>query len=262
MQNNSFTLFIKSTPITTTLIVLLVLIELVNGVLGDTLFTSSIVLLGRDIGEQPWKIFTAPWFNGDIIAALFRCLILFYYLPMLERSLPIKKLITYVLIWAITPMIVAKVFTIAIPTVSVLYGTTGIVAGVLTYIYYHFGYQQILVFPLSQPTKLKYVIIFLLILFIIISVSTRHYVSLFHLSSALLVAIQCKILPLIKRKDQELGRDSKKKYESKIKPRSRLNTTPETISKVDQILDKISEKGFQSLTEKEREILDEAANKK
>ena len=50
----------------------------------------------------------------------------------------------------------------------------------------------------------------------------------------------------------------KKSTERKIRPRTSINL--EKDSEVDLILDKISREGFQSLTEREREVLREAAN--
>jgi len=78
-----------------------------------------------------------------------------------------------------------------------------------------------------------------------------------HLGGALIGFLLMKFPHLVpnNRGTQKRIKKAKRTYNPKIRPKSKVSKTES--SRVDQILDKINEQGFQSLTKEERELLSE-----
>jgi membrane associated rhomboid family serine protease len=230
---------------------------------------------------QVWRFLTAPWVHGSGGHLFGSLIFLLLIAPMLERSLSRRVFVLLIVLSVlIVPLVVTLigvtglVESIALTRIS---GGVGIGFGIAAALYHLKGDMPVSLMLVDRPFLLKNVILFyggIWLLLVVVDSSKlgqEYFVSQVAGAPAILVGwwiaktggmgvwrATDSLRQANKKSNGKSNKKSNKKrsYTPKIKPKSHIRRDD---SEVDKILDKISANGFQSLTAKEREILENAS---
>ena len=251
--------------------------------IGDFLFeqfffrTFALWPLGSGFGF--WQLFSYMFMHASFTHILFNMLALWMFGMELENTWGSRKFLTYYLICGLgaglSNLLVAPLFTSVGPTV----GASGAIYGVLLAFGLIFPDRLIFVY-FFVPLKAKYfVILYMVIEFI--SVSSNDGIAHFaHLGGAIVGFIyllsdgfhfsRLQSSPRTKNvfSSWTAPRRSRNEYENvseaqvyDIKDHQRKEEMQVTQQRIDEILDKISKAGYQSLTDDEKKMLFDASKK-
>ncbi len=239
-------------------------------------------ITGGEYNFQVWQIITYQFMHGDFTHILFNMFMLWMFGMEIESIMGSRKFLIYYLLSGIG----AGLFQLLIPPIlgdSVAYtiGASGAVYGVMVAFAMFFPDRYILIWFLI-PIKAKYLIAILMV-FEFMSVTDPSVVAhLAHIGGALTGLVFLLMdkqfnfnfnsavrkfkkpgsfgkktnfrKPIFKKNDIEDAQfydiNSKSNNDDKV-----------TQEEVDRILDKISQSGYQNLTEREKKILFEASKK-
>lgn len=259
-----------------------------SGIPGDlyiNLYFALNPLFGIDFNFQIWQLFTYQFMHGDFMHIFFNMLMLWMFGMEIENIMGSKKFLVFYLVCGVGAGILQLVGT---PIFSDSYGFTigasGAVYGVMIAFAMFFPDRYVMFYFLI-PVKAKYLITFLIILEFI-SVREASFVAhLAHIGGAITGVI---FLLIDRRKHFDLNRmvnnfkkqndfgnnpfraryqkkpiknydvEDAQYYDINEKPKSEEVTQEE----IDKILDKISQSGYQGLSDREKRILFEASKKK
>lgn len=237
---------------------------------GLCTFTTQQAILEGEL----WRILTGPLVNGSG-SDLFGTLIFFVLLaPLLERSIPRKEFVKLLLLSICSVYIVWTGLSLANviegSRLMPISGGVGMKAGVVAGIYRVLGNQSVSLLISNRPFLIKNIILVFIVIWLGVTVldsSKAGNTGLYLVWQ--LVAITGAIAGWWITRSPYMGlsfgsgnkkktkaKRKKKSYQSKVKPRTSIDRSD---SEVDKILDKISDKGFQSLTEQERKVLEKAS---
>jgi membrane associated rhomboid family serine protease len=243
--------------------------------------------IGEIYNFQIWQLITYQFMHGGFFHILFNMFMLWMFGMELENILGSKKFLYYYLICGVAAglaqLFIAPLFSIPAPTI----GASGAVYGVLVAFALMFPDRYLfLIFP-PIPVKAKYLIGFFIVIEILAVDSANSTVAhLAHLGGALagfvFIMFDKRIdVPLKRMLNRSYGSPGGNRFENpfsglseKFKKRkseiqnaeyydlnSREGDEQITQEEIDRILDKISQSGYQNLTEKEKKILFEASKK-
>ncbi|MGB5287255.1 MAG: rhomboid family intramembrane serine protease [Ignavibacteriaceae bacterium] len=244
--------------------------------------------LAEGFNFQVWQLITYQFMHGSFTHILFNMFALWMFGMEIENYWGTKKFLTYYLLCGI----VAGLFQLFLTpllgsSAAVTIGASGAVYGVLIAFGLMFPNRLIFLYFLI-PVKAKYLIGFLIVLeFMLVDSAQSNVAHLAHLGGALagflFILFDKSIdVPLkqmlnissgyrsgsnfqnpfngladkFKRRTQNI--EDAKYYDINQKKDEETNITQEEI---DKILDKISESGYQNLTEREKKILFDASKK-
>lgn len=236
---------------------------------------------------QMWQLITYQFMHGGFSHIFFNMLMLWMFGMEIENYWGSKKFLSYYLLCGV----VAGLFQLFISPLlgdspAVTIGASGAVYGVLIAFALMFPDRYIFLYFLV-PIKAKYLIGFLIILeFMLVDSAQSNVAHLAHLGGALagflFILFDKSIdVPLKRMLNISSGYSSRSRFQNpfsglsdKFKKRNQniedayyydLNQKKEdeeiTQAEIDAILDKISESGYQNLTEREKRILFEASKK-
>ncbi len=238
----------------------------------ETLF--ALVPLGE--GFRPWQLVTYMFMHGGLMHLLFNMLALWMFGMQLENTWGSKKFLTYYMICGIgagiSNLFIGPLFAPPAPTV----GASGAIYGVLIAFGMLFPDQPIFIYFLL-PIRARYFVLLYIALEIYAGISsTSDGVAHFaHLGGAavgyvylLIDRRQAPFASVIGRARHRVtsSRRSTGAYQSPDVSDANyydIVDREERISqqRIDEILDKISQSGYQSLTAEEKKILFEASKK-
>ena len=244
--------------------------------------------LAEGFNFQVWQLITYQFMHGSFTHILFNMFALWMFGMEIENYWGTKKFLTYYLLCGV----VAGLFQLFLTpllgsSAAVTIGASGAVYGVLIAFGLMFPDRYIFLYFLV-PVKAKYLIGFLIVLeFMLVDSAQSNVAHLAHLGGALagflFILFDKSIdVPLkrmlnissgyrsgsnfqnpfsglsdkFKRRTQNI--EDAKYYDINQKKDEETNITQEEI---DKILDKISESGYQNLTEREKKILFDASKK-
>ena len=258
-----------------------------GGIPLEYIFNYYLGLMPLGHGFYPWQLITYQFMHADFLHILYNMFFGLWMFGMeVEHAWGSKRFLTYYLLCGVVagltqlllapmlePMSVIDRTGAGIPTI----GASGAVYGVLVAFAMLFPDRYIYLYFLV-PLKAKY-FIFGLIVFGVLSVGSQTAIAnLAHLGGAvagyIYILILTKRFPLQSAIDR-LGwwlnsrrfRQGETIHEDVVDAKVYdINEKPKTEQeinqmKIDQILDKISSGGYQSLTEEEKRILFEASKK-
>lgn len=215
-----------------------------------------------------WEFFTFQFLHGSLGHVLFNCIGLYFFGPWMERWWgSVKFLIFYLLCGAAG----AAFFTL-LTFIHVLPGGYHFLIGASAGIYGIFigvaviapNLRVMLIFPPIE-LSIRQLAIGLMVISvgaIVFSLGGNEGGDAGHLGGAILGYILMRMPWLLGGNgDMEIIRPRlfKSRQEPKLRPRTRLDIHQD--SAVDEILDKVSRDGFQSLTQDERDILLKASQR-
>lgn len=259
-----------------------------NGISGAAYLTHYFALnpLTPEANFQIWQLLTYQFMHGDFMHIFFNMLMLWMFGNEIENIMGSKKFITFYLVSGIGAGLVQLLFSpLFSEAAGFTIGASGAVYGVMIAFAMFFPDRYIMFYFLI-PVKAKYLITFL---FIIEFVSVRQPSLVAHLAHVG-GAITAFIFILIDRKNefnlrrifgnykkttfggsqggfgQTFTRRPSRKMEVEDATfydiNGKNNEEEITQEMIDKILDKISQNGYQGLTEREKKILFEASKRK
>lgn len=243
--------------------------------------------LAEGFNFQIWQLITYQFMHGSFSHIFFNMLMLWMFGMEVENYWGSKKfLIYYLLCGVVAGLFQLFINPILVDTPAVTIGASGAVYGVLIAFALMFPDRYIFLYFLV-PIKAKYLIGFLIVLeFMLVDSAQSNVAHLAHLGGALagflFIMFDRSIdVPLKRMLNISSGYRSGNQFQNpfsgfsdKFKHRkedieeanyydiNRSEDTDEiTQAEIDAILDKISESGYQNLTEREKRILFEASKK-
>lgn len=281
-------------PVIKNLLIINAIVYLVNNLLlaniiidnvpGDYVITRYFALWPIGSGNfYLWQLVTYQFMHGNFMHILFNMFMLWMFGLEIENFWGSKKFLIYYLVCGVgaglMQILLAPVFTgLAGPTV----GASGAIYGVLIAFAMLFPDRYIFLWFLI-PVKAKYLIVFFIVLEFL-SLGNMDLIARFaHLGGALVgfiyIMLDSKVDIKFKRmfssfrsssggsgtgqfrrkpKQNRSYVEDAEFYEIDSRKKSSVEVSQEEI---DRILDKISQSGYQNLTEKEKKILFEASKK-
>lgn len=259
-----------------------------SGVPGELILSHYFALnplVGIDSNFQLWQLFTYQFMHGDFMHIFFNMLMLWMFGIEIENIMGSKKFLLFYLLSGLGAGVL-QLFGAPLLSDSLGYtiGASGAVFGVMIAFAMFFPDRYIM-FYFFIPVKAKYLITFFIILEFISVREASVVAHLAHIGGALTAFI---FLMLDRKNQFNVNRmfDNFKKpngsSNNPFRPKYRkkpakdydveeakfydLNNKPteEEINQeeIDKILDKISQSGYQGLSEREKRILFEASKKK
>lgn len=257
----------------------------VGGVLLDNLITKYFALIpfGNDYWSfMPWQLITYQFLHGGFSHIFFNMLMLWMFGMEIENIMGSKKFLVFYLLAGIGGGLLQLFLG---GGSAPIIGASGAVFGVMVAFAMYFPDRLIYVYFLI-PVKAKYLIVFMMVIEFL-SVGDASFVAhLAHLGGAIVGFV---FVMLDRRNSYNFDRmfenfkskvdyTDDSKFEKKKSPFSfgkkeakeaeffEINSPKKSgdeISQetIDKILDKISQSGYQNLTEKEKKILFEASKK-
>lgn len=204
-----------------------------------------------------WQLFTYMFLHGDFFHILFNMFILWMFGRSIEEEWGTKEFVKYYFITGIGAGVFTFILSInsSIPTI----GASGAIFGILVAYAMMFPDSLIYVWFLF-PIKAKYLVIFFGVFELIASVRyTPDGIGHFAHLGGMVVGY------LYLKSDRRLF--GFLKFFKKIKYKKKLRTlhkkrekTEELMKRVDQILDKINQVGYDNLSKEEKKILEKASH--
>lgn len=234
----------------------------------------------------PWQLITYQFMHGGFWHIFFNMFMLWMFGMEIENILGSKKFLTYYLVCGIAAglaqLFIAPLFSIPAPTI----GASGAIFGVMIAFALMFPDRYIFLW-FFIPVKAKYLIGFLIVFEILAVDSAQDTVAhLAHLGGALagflFILFDKHIdVPLKRMLNISTGYRSNNQFQNpfsgltdKFKRKKddieeakyydinhKKDTDAISQAEIDAILDKISQSGYQNLTEREKRILFEASKK-
>lgn len=230
---------------------------------------------------QVWQLFTYMFIHAGFMHIFFNMLALWMFGMELEHVFGSKKFLTYYLLCGLggglANLLVAPLFTSVGPTV----GASGAIYGVLLAFGMMFPERPIYIYFLL-PIKAKYFVILYMALEFFSVGSTDGIAHFAHLGGALVGFVYLmadgyrfgstyssnRMENIFSKFSSQFGQSAKRQddygevSDAKVYDiTDHRNDADQHQNQIDEILDKISKNGYQSLTDEEKKILFEASKK-
>lgn len=216
-----------------------------------------------------WEFLTFQFLHASVGHVLFNCIGLYFFGPWMERWWGSKKFLIYYLLCGAAGAAFFTLLTflhiLPTDTYSALVGASAGIYGILVGVAVVApDLRVMLLFPPIELSMRQLAIALLVISSgaILLSLGGNEGGEAGHLGGAILGFILMRYPHLLggtQRVQIVRPRAFQRRFESKLRPRSRFEADQD--SAVDQILDKVSREGFQSLTDAERDILRKASER-
>ncbi len=227
---------------------------------------------------KPWGAVTYMFLHGDIWHLLINMLVLFFFGPPLEERWGGKGFLRYYLLCGLGGAALSFIFAFSTSVI----GASAAIYGLMLAFAWYWPEAPIYVWGIF-PIKAKWLVGFFFVLTFVSAFmgpggGVAHFAHLGGLLAGLLYlrtdgtlgarlgklkeAARVERLAIVPR--DEDGREEAEKGGRRPSGRSREARMPdeELLDEVDRILDKISETGIQSLSDKERGVLDEVSRRR
>lgn len=212
---------------------------------------------------KPWSLITYGFLHGSFSHLFWNMIMLFYFGNILVNYFGDKRLLNVffngILFGGIIYIISYNLFPVFTGVSSKMIGSSAGVMAILFYITSYNPNHTIRFFFLN--IKLLYIAVFLLLMDIIQIPVENSGGHIAHLGGALIGFLMFRSFKGIDFVDIYTNL-STKKNNKKIKRNKTFSGSNFDQKKIDSILDKISESGYESLTKEEKNYLFKASNKK
>lgn len=244
-----------------------------------TVFTSPwlVETLGfspADALRRPWTFVTYALLHGSFLHLLGNMIALFMFGPPVEGRLGSRTFLRLYLIAALGgPLLSLALLPLAGD--GIIIGASAAVFGVMLAFVLEWPDAPVLIFPLPVPVKAKWLVAFLAMVSLVAGIAgTRDGVAHFaHLGGFAAALLYLRGSSLVSRR--RTGRPSERSPAVLVRPPgsegarragflgpSRRRSPEAAVrEEVDRVLDKISQRGLESLTPEERRFLDEMSKR-
>lgn len=257
------------TPVVKTLLGLIIGIFLADILIADHAVSQfgAFSILSSILKIRVWEFITFQFIHTDLLHVMMNAICLYFFGPLIERWMGAKRFLIYYLTCGVggALLFVILVYSGAISGLSLasdLVGASAGIYGLIVAAAIHAPKMEIqLMFPPVIMTMRQLAIgaIVIAVAIILFGIGANVGGQAAHLGGLIMGYLLITTVPELKTHTQRIARKPKRKYQPKIRPRTEIDLRAQ--SAVDEILDKISSEGFQSLTDKERELLHRASKK-
>lgn len=237
--------------VVTTIVILNVLVFLLQMLLTGTPFQRFFALYPRDVIENGfiWQLVTYMFLHGGIFHLFFNMLIIWMFGSALEQVWGGGRFLRYYLICGLGGALFSFIFSYNVPVI----GASGAGYGILLAYGVLFPYNQIYVWGII-PVRARTLVIVLGAVEFLSGLGGGDGIAHFaHLGGMAAGLVYLKTDRRSRRFFNGLS-ESFERLSSRIRSAGRKD--PVEKGKIDSILDKISEKGYENLSETEKRILD------
>ena len=248
--------------------------------LQETVFYSGALdeLFGfraEEVLQRPWSVLTYALLHSGFLHVLLNMLALFMFGPPVENRLGGRTFIRLYILSALGGAVLSLLMLPLTGDVMVI-GASAAVYGVMLAFVLEWPDAPVLIFPLPVPVKAKWVVITLAGVSLVagfMRVNGDHMAHFAHLGGFAAAFLYLRGAMLFSRPKparpaerapavlvRPPSGETARRAEFSIPPQRR---TPDAAAKaeVDRVLDKISERGLESLTPDERRFLDETSKR-
>lgn len=227
-------------------------------------FTPSLVV------TRPWTLVTYAFLHGDFMHIAFNALTLYMFGRPVEAQLGGPRFIRLYLLSALGG---AALSLLLLPLAgdATIIGASGAIYGVMLAFVLHWPDAPIFVFPIPFPVKAKWLMTFMVVISLLPGLN-RGVAVFAHLGGFAAALLYLRVPGLFRRAQAETGgeqrapavlvrphADGRRRAEPFAPPRGR--GPDKVLDEVNRVLDKISERGLDSLTPEERRFLDEMSKR-
>jgi membrane associated rhomboid family serine protease len=254
----------------------------IGNMMLNVVFNQLFALMPLGYGFYPWQLITYQFMHAGFLHLLFNMLPLWMLGKELENIWGSKKFLIYYLSCGIIAGLANLFVTPLITSVAPTVGASGAIFAVLIAFAMMFPDSLLILIPIPIPVKAKYFVIFYILLETVSIGSMDGIAHIAHLGGALagfLYVLFDRRRLMVRRTTKPFQSWTKssswshpsstvgdvvdaKVYDiSEAKTYEPKNSQDDAQKRIDDILDKISRNGYQSLTEEEKKILFEASKK-
>jgi membrane associated rhomboid family serine protease len=234
----------------------------------------------------PWQLVTYQFIHGDFMHLLFNMFMMWMFGMEIENIMGSKKFLTYYLLCGIIGGVVKLLFDLIVPgPEAITVGSSGSVWGIMIAFAMYFPNRYVFIYFLV-PIKAKYLIAFLFVIelfsipnqdliahsvhvggavtgFVFLILDKRNNFNISNLLNSFKKPRSFSSFNGFRKSSHSSNVNQHDIYEAKFKD---LNKSDDELvvnqEEIDRILDKISQSGYQKLTEREKKILFEASKRK
>jgi membrane associated rhomboid family serine protease len=224
-----------------------------------------------EAARQPWTFLTYMFLHGGFLHLAFNLLMLLFFGPAVEERMGSWAFARYYFFCGFGGA--ALSFAVALIAPAMILGASAAVLGVALAFALYWPNQQVFVFPLPFPVKVKWVLVMLIVLDMAPAIrelvgapgdAVAHFAHLggllfgfVYLKGEALVAARARGARGRRSEARVLVHPSAQVAKQREAPDSRPDRGEATQREIDRVLDKISAKGLGSLTAEERRFLDD-----
>jgi membrane associated rhomboid family serine protease len=202
---------------------------------------------------QIWRVITYQFLHANVMHLVFNLLVLYFMGPFVERTWGSKAFIKFYLICGAAGGIVYTLLALLnILPVGGMVGASGAIYGIMAALAVMYPQMKILLWGIIPMTMVRLVILLVVVSLITIAFGSNVGGEAAHLSGLGMGFLYVKYQPWIVRRRME---KSKGAWAHKI------NQERAFRQEVDRILDKVHREGIQTLTSREKDILQEATRR-
>lgn len=242
----------------------------------------------------PWQLLTYQFMHANISHIFFNLFSLWMFGPDVERAMGTKKFAWFYILCGIGAGLIQLLVMFIIKEGGITVGASGAIYGVLVAFAVFNPDRRVMIIPIPIPIRARTMVIMIIILDSFLGLTSSGNVAHFaHLGGALFGFLlakygdKLKIYRNLSSNQSYSGRNADRVYSANTTDTAYWqrerdnkqyyppteNPAPKTINKliidgeditqqkIDEILDKISEAGYASLTEREKKILVELSNR-
>lgn len=220
---------------------------------------------GTDVDSRWWQFLSFQFLHGSVGHILMNSVGLYMFGRLVEPWWGSRRFLIFYLLCgvggaAFYTLLVNLGWLAAQPMVGASAGIYG--ALIATAVIAPHGRVQLLFPPINMAMRtFALFVLGLAVLFVLTNWNNNDGGEAGHLGGAIVGFLLMRFPQLLGRSQASaFGRAVRPPAEAKLRPRTTVDLTTE--SEIDRILDKVSAEGLHSLTEQERETLNQAANKK
>ena len=202
---------------------------------------------------QIWRVITYQFLHAGVFHLVFNLMVLYFMGPFIERAWGSKVFLKFYLICGAAGGIVYTLLArFGILEIGPMVGASGAIYGVVAAIAVMYPRLKVLLWGIVPMTMVWLVVLVVILSLLNIASGTNAGGEAAHLTGLAVGFIYVKYKPLLAHFRMER---SKGAWEQKMQQRMQFQ------QEVDRILDKVSREGINSLSEKEKSVLQEATRR-
>lgn len=213
----------------------------------------SVFPITRLMAIQLWRVITYQFLHGKVMHLAFNLLVLYFMGPFIERAWGSKAFLKFYLICGATGGVIYTLLVqLGILPAGSMVGASGGIYGLMAALAVMYPQMRILLWGLIPMTMVRLVILLVIVSLITIAVGSNVGGEAAHLSGLAMGFLYIKYKPWItqRRMERQKGAWTKK-----------IQQDRSFQLEVDRILDKVHQQGIQSLSAREKKILQEATRR-
>ncbi len=201
---------------------------------------------------QPWRLITYQFLHGDFFHILFNMYVLYMFGRLIEQTLGPKRFLIFYLICGIAGGILYPILTLVnwLP-IGPMVGASGAILGIIGAVAVLYPRMKVIVFPIFIPISIRIIAFGFAILFAlkVIFRSSNAGGEAAHLAG-MVTGVAYIMWPAMKGKF--------KRSTAGQKWQRQRQSEKELLTQLDDILEKVHDKGIHSLSRKDKQILRKA----